>query len=123
MIYFSATLAALANVMRKTGVDQLFNQLVRPKLRNFVPEIYKDVSYILDEESYSVSSNENIVQKRFLKAWQALMDGFNVSKFHSCVLLHKRMKLLLRTILLSRTSSCSLIWSSMSLCVHGKNTS
>ena len=73
--------------MKQTGVDQLFNQLIRPKLRNFVPEIYKDVSYVLDEESYSVSSNENIVQKRFLKAWQTLMDGFKASDLHLCVLL------------------------------------
>ena len=73
--------------MKQTGVDQLFNQLIRPKLRNFVPEIYKDVSYVLDEESYSVSSNENIVQKRFLKAWQMLMDGFKASDLHLCVLL------------------------------------
>jgi hypothetical protein len=35
----------------RTGVEQLFNQLMRPKLRTLVSDMYKNVSYVLDNDS------------------------------------------------------------------------
>ncbi|KAG8999188.1 hypothetical protein FRB90_012139 [Tulasnella sp. 427] len=60
----------------KWGVEQLFNQLARPKLRSLVVEVYKDVSYMLDDDSYASAEYQDVVRKRFVKAWDGLVDGF-----------------------------------------------
>lgn len=65
--------------LSQNGIDQLFNQLIRPRLRNLIPEIYRDVSYILDEDGFSASEYQDIVRKRFIKAWESIVDGFKVS--------------------------------------------
>ncbi|KAH8829698.1 COG4 transport protein-domain-containing protein [Flagelloscypha sp. PMI_526] len=56
----------------RVGIEQLFNQLLRPKLRNLVADVYKDVSYILDEDTYSTSEYQDVVRKRFIKSWESL---------------------------------------------------
>ncbi|KAG2747471.1 COG4-domain-containing protein [Suillus brevipes Sb2] len=60
----------------KAGVEQLFNQLMRPKLRTLIPDVLKDVSYILDEDSYNAAEQHDIVRKRFIKTWEGLVDGY-----------------------------------------------
>lgn len=67
-------------MLRQAGVEQLFNQLLRPKLRTFIPDIYKDVSYVLDDDSYAAAELQDTVRKRFVKAWEALIDGYKVRK-------------------------------------------
>lgn len=59
----------------KVGVEQLFNQLLRPKLRNLISDVYKDVSYVLDDDSYSNAEHQIIVRKRFVRTWENLLDG------------------------------------------------
>ena len=63
----------------KAGVEQLFNQLLRPRLRMFIPDVYKDVSYVLDDDSYASAEYNDIVRKRFVKAWESLVEGYKVS--------------------------------------------
>ena len=63
----------------QAGVEQLFNQLMRPKLRTFITDVYKDVSYVLDEDAYAVAEYNDVVRKRFIKAWEGLVDGYKVS--------------------------------------------
>jgi len=60
----------------RSGLEQLFNQLLRPKLRNFIPDIFKDTSYVLDEDGYSTADYQDVARKRFTKAWEALVDGY-----------------------------------------------
>ena len=36
-------------------MEQLFNQLLRPKLRTFISDIYKDTSYVLDDDAYTAA--------------------------------------------------------------------
>ncbi|EIW60719.1 COG4-domain-containing protein [Trametes versicolor FP-101664 SS1] len=60
----------------RAGVEQLFNQLLRPKLRTFIPDVYKDVSYVLDEDGYSGAELQDLVRKRFVKAWEGLIEGY-----------------------------------------------
>ncbi|TRM61706.1 COG4 transport protein-domain-containing protein [Schizophyllum amplum] len=88
-----ATLTTRLRSNLRTGIDQLFNQLLRPKLRNFIPEMYRDVTYVLDEDAYSVSEYQDTVRKRFVKAWESLLDGYkdtftlaNYSVFYSLLL-------------------------------------
>ncbi|KAG0655450.1 hypothetical protein C6P46_000992, partial [Rhodotorula mucilaginosa] len=60
----------------KAGLEQLFNQLVRPKLRPLLSEVYKDVSYKLDEDGYNEAEYRDEVRKRFAKGWDGLLSGF-----------------------------------------------
>lgn len=60
----------------KAGVEQLFNQLMRPKLRTLIPDVFKDVSYVLDEDSYNTAEQYDVVRKRFVKMWEGLVDGY-----------------------------------------------
>jgi conserved oligomeric Golgi complex subunit 4 len=62
----------------QTGLEQLFNQLVRPKLRQFVIDMYKDVSYNLDQDAYTTAEYNDVVRKRFIRLWTTLLDGFKV---------------------------------------------
>lgn len=62
----------------QVGVEQLFNQLMRPRLRTLIPDVYKDVSYVLDDDSYSGAEYQDAVRKRFIKAWESLVDGYKV---------------------------------------------
>ncbi|KAJ6547289.1 COG4 transport protein-domain-containing protein [Mycena capillaripes] len=72
---FSNLVAKFRSALR-SGVEQLFNQLMRPKLRNLITDVYKDVSYVLDDDSYSAAEYNDVVRKRFIKAWEGLVDGY-----------------------------------------------
>lgn len=63
----------------KSGLDQLFNQLTRPKLRALLEDCYKGISYVLDEDGYSQAESEDLVRKRFSKGWEPLVEGYKVS--------------------------------------------
>jgi len=60
----------------RTGVEQLFNQLMRPKLRTLISDVYKDVTYVLDDDDYSAAEYQDVVRKRFVKSWESLTDGY-----------------------------------------------
>ncbi|KAL8286854.1 hypothetical protein RQP46_003860 [Phenoliferia psychrophenolica] len=63
----------------KAGLDHLFNQLLRPRLRPILSDVYKDVSYILDEDAYAEAEYRDDVRKRFVKAWEGLLAGYRES--------------------------------------------
>lgn len=63
----------------QSGLEQLFNQLTRPRLRAILDECYKDVAYLLDEESFAEADEVDIVRKRFARAWEGLVGGYKVS--------------------------------------------
>jgi len=65
--------------INKSGLEQLFNQLIRPKLRSILADCYKDVSYVLDEESFAEAEVQDLFRKRFQKAWGLLMDPYRDS--------------------------------------------
>lgn len=62
----------------QSGLDHLFNQVLRPRLRPLLSDVYKDVSYMLDEDSYAEAEYRDDVRKRFVKAWEALLSGYRV---------------------------------------------
>ncbi len=74
---FSSIVPKFQSILR-VGVEQLFNQLLRPKLRTLLTDVYKDVSYVLDEDAYSAAEHQDVVRKRFIKAWEGLVDGYKV---------------------------------------------
>ncbi|KZV88864.1 COG4-domain-containing protein [Exidia glandulosa HHB12029] len=66
---------ALRGVL-KSGVEQLFSQITRPRLRMLWPDVYKDVSYVLDDESYALAEQQDLVRKRFVRAWEGTAEAF-----------------------------------------------
>lgn len=62
----------------QSGLDHLFNQLLRPRLRPLLSDVYKDVTYVLDEDSYAEAEYRDDVRKRFVKAWESLLAGYRV---------------------------------------------
>jgi hypothetical protein len=62
----------------QAGIEQLFNQLMRPKLRTLIVDVYRDVTYTLDDDGYSTAEYQDLVRKRFVKAWEGLIDGYKV---------------------------------------------
>ncbi|KDQ12274.1 hypothetical protein BOTBODRAFT_176521 [Botryobasidium botryosum FD-172 SS1] len=60
----------------KLGIEQIFNQLIRPRMRSLMAEVYKDITYVIDDEQYQSAEYHDLVRKRFVKAWNLLMDGF-----------------------------------------------
>ncbi|KAM6500763.1 COG4 transport domain containing protein [Amanita muscaria] len=68
----------------KIGLELLFNQFLRPRLRNLIPEVFKDVSYVLNDEAYSTMEYREIIKKRFIRLWESALDGYKVRIFFSC---------------------------------------
>ncbi len=60
------------------GVEQLFNQLLWPKLHTLLADMYKDMSYILDDDTYAAAEYQDVIQKHFIKAWEGLAEGYKV---------------------------------------------
>ncbi|KAF8197372.1 COG4 transport protein-domain-containing protein [Pholiota molesta] len=75
-----STLTTRLKSSLRSGIEQLFNQLLRPKLRTFIPDIYKDISYVLDEDGYATADYQDLTRKRFIKAWEGL-DTFSEGNY------------------------------------------
>ena len=45
----------------------------------FIPDVYKDLSYVLDDDAYAAAEYNDVVRKRFIKAWEGLVEGYKVS--------------------------------------------
>jgi len=94
---------------------------MRPRLRTFIPDVYKDISYVLNEESYAAAEYQDVIRKRFIKTWEQLMDGYKV--YHPISVLLEMLTVTSRTysrrtIIVHSSASWS-TWSSG----HGRNTS
>lgn len=59
-------------------------------MRTFISDIYKDISYILDDDGYATADYQDLTRKRFIKAWEGLVDGYKVIfiQTHVCAMLH-----------------------------------
>jgi hypothetical protein len=66
-------------------------------------DIYRDVSYNLDEDTFAEAEDLDIVRKRFIRAWEQLVDGYRV-----CLLPFRLVSSLLRGVKkgLSRGRKC-----------------
>jgi hypothetical protein len=51
---------------------------MRPKLRTLIPDIYKDVLYVLDDDAYHAAEYQDVVRKRFIKSWENLVNVYKV---------------------------------------------
>jgi hypothetical protein len=69
----SAADAALRSAHR-FGVDTIFGALVRPKLRQLVLDVYRDLGYLPTEDGYAEAEYADAVRKRFVRQWDALVE-------------------------------------------------
>ena len=108
---FSSIVPKFQSILR-VGVEQLFNQLLRPKLRTLLTDVYKDVSYVLDEDAYTAAEYQDVVRKRFVKAWEGLVDGYKVRNVRNGFYLRWFILNVFRTRSLRTitTSSLDLLW-------------
>lgn len=70
-----SSLSQLVNRMRsslRTEIEHLFTQLTAPRLRALLLDTYREVSYVLDDESYSHAEARDLVRRRFVKSWDLL---------------------------------------------------
>lgn len=43
-------------------------------------DCYRDVEYELDEDAFAMAEEDDLVRKRFVRAWEGLVDGYKVSQ-------------------------------------------
>lgn len=60
----------------------MFNQLTKPRLRGLLDDCYRDVDYDLDEDAFAMAEEDDLVRKRFIRAWEGLVDGYKVGLRH-----------------------------------------
>ncbi|PFH45270.1 hypothetical protein AMATHDRAFT_71881, partial [Amanita thiersii Skay4041] len=60
----------------RSGAELLFAQFIRPKMRGLISDMFKDISYMLDDDSYSSLENQDTVKKRLVKSWESLAEGY-----------------------------------------------
>ena len=60
-------LTPVFRAMLKSGLEELFNQLIRPRLRAILQDVYKDQTYLLDEDGYAAAETNDLARKRFTK--------------------------------------------------------
>jgi hypothetical protein len=108
---FSSIVPKFQSILR-VGVEQLFNQLLRPKLRTLLTDVYKEVSYVLDEDAYTAAEYQDVVRKRFVKAWEGLVDGYKVRNVRNgfCGRLFISNVSRTRSLRTITTSSSGLLW-------------
>jgi hypothetical protein len=70
--------AATFKAARRAGVEQLFSQLVRPRLRTFIPDVYKDVSYLPpdSEGAHLGAGHGEVLRGRFARALEGVVGDF-----------------------------------------------
>lgn len=66
----------------RSGLEQLFNQVTRPRLRPMLDECYRDVSYLLDEDAFADAEEHDVVRRRFVRAWEGIVEGFKVGSLY-----------------------------------------
>jgi conserved oligomeric Golgi complex subunit 4 len=64
--------------MMKAGLEQFFGQLIRPRLRALLDDCYRDVTYVLNESTFTEAEEGDLIRKRFIRQWQALFEGYRV---------------------------------------------
>ncbi|TFK72569.1 COG4-domain-containing protein [Pluteus cervinus] len=70
------TISTKFQSMLRVGIEQLFNQLIRPRLRTFISDVYRDVSYALDDPADAAAEYQDNVRKRFIQGWEGLVEGY-----------------------------------------------
>ncbi|CAO3628643.1 unnamed protein product [Mucor fragilis] len=58
----------------QNGIEQLMNQILKPRIRPLFQEAYKEVKYVLEEEEYNEADIEERFVKRFRRGFENLIS-------------------------------------------------
>ncbi|CAG8495188.1 1950_t:CDS:10 [Paraglomus brasilianum] len=58
----------------ESGLDQLFGQTVKPRIRPLLQEAYRDVKYVLEEEEYHELEANDFFGRRFVNGFNSLQQ-------------------------------------------------
>lgn len=61
----------------------MFAQLVKPGIKKLVGDVFAGVSYILSQQEYDELVAEEIVSRRFVMGWDAVILPFKVRSLPS----------------------------------------
>ncbi|KAJ3099826.1 Translation initiation factor 3 subunit c [Phlyctochytrium bullatum] len=62
-----------------TWVENLFTQTLKPRLRNFIQDSYKDIKYSLTEEEYAEHDAQDLFVKRFMATFSKVIAPYQKS--------------------------------------------
>lgn len=65
----------------QSSMELLFSQLTKPRLRQVLVEAYKDVSYLLDDDTFAEAEAHDLFVRRFIRGWDIVLAGFK-EMFH-----------------------------------------
>lgn len=60
----------------QNGIEQLINQILKPRIRPLFQEAYKEVKYVLEEEEYNEADIEERFVKRFRRGFENLINTY-----------------------------------------------
>jgi conserved oligomeric Golgi complex subunit 4 len=60
-------------------LNELFTQMIKPRIRPILQEAYKDIKYVLDEEEYHEQGADDNFAKRFVAKSDNLIKIYQVS--------------------------------------------
>ncbi|CAG8755388.1 2108_t:CDS:2, partial [Racocetra persica] len=58
----------------QNGLEQLFTQMVKPRIRPILQDAYKDIKYVLSEDEYHEQESNDSFAKRFVSGFDALIQ-------------------------------------------------
>ncbi|CAG8628414.1 3762_t:CDS:10 [Funneliformis mosseae] len=62
-----------------SGLEQLFTQMVKPRIRPILQEAYKDIKYVLDEDEYHEQDANDNFTKRFVAGFDNLVKIYQIT--------------------------------------------
>lgn len=64
------------NQLLKHGIEQLVNQILKPRMRPLYQESYREVKYVLEEDEYNEADIEERFIKRFRQGFSRLIQSY-----------------------------------------------
>ncbi|CAG8710570.1 4449_t:CDS:2, partial [Acaulospora morrowiae] len=62
-----------------SGIEQLFTQMVKPRIRPILQEAYKDIKYVLNEDEYHEQEANDGFSKRFVYGFDSLIQVYQTT--------------------------------------------
>ncbi|GES75395.1 conserved oligomeric Golgi complex subunit 4-like [Rhizophagus clarus] len=63
----------------QSGLNELFTQMIKPRIRPILQEAYKDIKYVLDEDEYHEQEADDNFAKRFVTGFDNLVKVYQAT--------------------------------------------
>ncbi|RIA99525.1 COG4 transport protein [Glomus cerebriforme] len=65
--------------MLQSGLNELFTQMIKPRIRPILQEAYKDIKYVLDQDEYHEQEADDNFAKRFVAGFDNLVKIYQTT--------------------------------------------